>query len=64
MGISTVLNHFFLETRFITLYSDAFRNWEFNIEVICKDFTLLFTFFLIVLQCIYDLEIPNMWSKI
>ena len=43
MGMPAVSNQFFLETRFITLYNDAFRNWEFNIEVICKDLTLLFT---------------------
>ena len=56
MGMSAVSNQFFLETRFITLYNDAFRNWEFNIEVICKDPTLLFL--RPELDC-YRMEIPN-----
>ena len=42
MGTSAVSNQLFLETRFITLYNDAFRTCEFNIEVTCKDLTLLF----------------------
>ena len=37
----------FLEIRFfITLYNDAFRNWEFNTEIIFKNITLLFFYVL------------------
>ena len=63
MRTLNVLNHFFLESKSITLYNNAFRNCEFNSEIIYRDLTLFFTN-LNVIQCICDRNIPNIWSKL